>query len=350
MTLILVNYCKNIPLLIKFSLMNEINQTDFAVIVLNWNSCDFLKKCLNALANQSHRHFEIICVDNGSTDGSKNWLQNTNLVELLNLPVNKIFHEKNIGFAAGMNSGIRAANAKFIIPLNVDVFLDKNFLKNAKELFENNPQIHSLGAKILKYDGESTNEVICTGVSLTKNFSISTSLSDTDIEKEVFGPAGCCPIFRRDALENSAFTAENKKQFYDEIYFAYGEDVDLYLRMNLMGCKCLYSPKLLAWHAHSGTQTGIRWHTKDAATLRRLPANVFYTWLKNCPPKMLIKTAPRVFLTPLAMFFVLLFRRPAVCLAPLAAYFSFIKNLPRTLKIRKELKNKFNKNINQNPK
>jgi len=318
--------------------MNDYSNIDFSIVVLNWNSFDFLKKCLHALEIQSYRLFELICVDNGSSDGSETWIENTNLEDLLNVPVKKILHKKNTGFAKGMNSGIRAANGKFIIPLNVDVFLEKNFLKNAKSLFDKFPNIQMLGAKILKYDNEQTNEVICTGVALTKNFSITTSLENADEEREVFGPAGCCPIFRHNALEKSAFIAENIKQFYDEIYFAYGEDVDLYLRMNLMGFKCLYSPELIAWHAHSGTQEGIRWHTKDAATLKRLPANVFYTWLKNCPLKMLIKSIPRVFLTPLAMFFVLLFRRPGVCFAPLFSYFSFLKNLPRTLKIRHQLK------------
>ncbi len=318
--------------------MNENSKIDFSIIVLNWNSLVYLKKCLGALRNQSHRAFEVFCIDNGSTDGSTEWINSVNLDELVGVPAKKILLKKNIGFAAGMNKGIRESNGKYIVPLNVDVFLEKDFLENAGKLFSENAGFQMLGAKIYRYDDEPTEEVICSGVWLTKHFSISTLLTDAEEEREVFGPAGCCPIFRRDALDKSSFEAENKIQFYDELYFAYGEDVDIYLRMNLMGFKCLYSPKLIAWHAHSGTQDGVLWHTKSAATLSRLPANVFYTWLKNCPPGMLIKRAWRVFLAPIAMFLILLFRRPGVCFAPLAAYFSFMKNLPRTLRIRKQLK------------
>ena len=322
--------------------MNSNSKVDFSIIVLNWNSLNYLKDCLDALKNQSYRSFELICVDNGSTDGSREWIDAVQLDLFVNSPAKKILHNKNIGFAAGMNSGIHAAEGKWIIPLNVDVFLDNNFLKNAAQLFSENNNFQILGAKICRYDEGPTDEVICTGVWLTKNFSVSTLLTDAEMEREVFGPAGCCPIFLRSTLDASAIQPESgkEKQFYDELYFAYGEDVDLYLRMRLMGFRCLYSPKLFAWHAHSGTQAGVYWHTKDAAILRRLPANVFYTWLKNCPLGMLIKTSWRVFAAPIAMFLVLLFRRPGVCLAPLKAYISFLRNFARTLRIRKFIQKK----------
>jgi len=319
--------------------MKDNIKVDFSIIVLNWNSLNYLKDCLDALKNQSYRSFELICVDNGSTDGSREWIEKVQLDLFVNSSAKKILHNKNIGFAAGMNSGIHAATGKYIIPLNVDVFLEKDFLKTAAQLFLENYDYQMLGAKIYRFDEKQTNEVICSGVWLTKNFSISTLLTDAETEREVFGPAGCCPVFLREALDDSSIQPDSgkEKQFYDELYFAYGEDVDIYLRMNLMGFRCLYSPKLFAWHAHSGTQDGVRWHTKDAATLRRLPANVFYTWLKNCPLGMLIKTSWRVFAAPTAMFLVLLFCRPGVCLAPLMAYISFLRNFARTLRIRKYL-------------
>ncbi len=320
--------------------MNKKEKIDFSIIILNWNSLNYLKDCLDALKNQAYKSFELICIDNGSTDGSKEWIEKVQLDLFVNSPVKKILHSENIGFAAGMNSGIRVAEGRWIIPLNVDVFLDENFLGNAANLFSENDDYQMLGAKIYRFEEKQTNEVICSGVWLTKNFSISTLISDAETEREVFGPAGCCPIFRRSILEASAIQPDSgrEKQFYDELYFAYGEDVDIYLRMNLMGFKCLYSPKLFAWHAHSGTQDGIRWYTKDTATLRRLPANVFYTWLKNCPLGLLIKRMPIVIFTPLLMSFILILIAPAKCLSPLAAYISIIKNLPRTIRIRKQLK------------
>ena len=340
MTNILINYCKNTSLLIELLLMNKKEKIDFSIIILNWNSLNYLKDCLDALKNQSYKSFELICVDNGSTDGSKEWIEKVQLDLFVNSPVKKILHCENIGFAAGMNSGIHAAEGRWIIPLNVDVFLGEKFLENAAKLFSENDDYQMLGAKIYKFDEKQTNEVICSGVWLTKNFSVSSLLTDAETEREVFGPAGCCPIFRSDALDYSSIRPDTgrEKQFYDELYFAYGEDVDIYLRMNLMGFICLYSPKLIAWHAHSGTQDGVRWYTKNAATLGRLPANVFYTWLKNCPIGMLIKRMPIVIFTPLLMSLVLIFKAPAKCLFPLGAYISFLRNFKRTLRIRKQLK------------
>jgi len=105
--------------------MNENSKIDFSIIVLNWNSLVYLKKCLGALRNQSHRAFEVFCIDNGSTDGSTEWINSVNLDELVGVPAKKILLKKNIGFAAGMNKGIRESKGKYIVPLNVDVFLDQ---------------------------------------------------------------------------------------------------------------------------------------------------------------------------------------------------------------------------------
>jgi len=320
----------------------NIEEKCFTIVVLNWNSLELLKKCLESLKRQTYRYFELICVDNGSSDGSKDWLQSVNLPEAVGAPAKTIFHEKNIGFAAGMNSGLREAKAKWVIPLNVDAFLAEDFLEKAAELFSDKPGVSMLGPKIFLYDNGPTNMVICTGVRLSKHFSIYTDVTaDAEKEGEVFGPAGCCPVFVKKDIEDSQIEPKGElKQVYDELYFAYGEDVDLYLRMNLLGHHCFYSPKLVAYHAHSGTQEGIRWHTKDKATLKRLAANVFYTWLKNCPFRLLLKRMPIVILTPVLMSLTLLIKAPGKCLAPLAAYSSIIKNLPRTLQIRKNIKSK----------
>ncbi len=317
----------------------------FSIIVLNWNSLDYLKNCLDSLKQQSFRNFELICVDNGSSDGSKEWILSNNLSDIVGAPSQTILCDKNVGFAEGMNIGIRKAVGEFVLPLNVDMILSENFLKKAVELFSENPKISMLGAKIFLFDEKPTSKIICTGVWLSNHFSVFTKLTDSEETQEVFGPAGCCPLFRKKALMDSKLDSKiassEFEQFYDGLYFAYGEDVDLYLRMNLIGHRCLYSPDLIAWHAHSGTQNGVQWHTKDSATIRRLAANVFFTWLKNCPLKLLVKRMPIVVFSPIIMSFLLVFKAPKKCLAPLMAYFSIINNFKRTLQIRRYLLKKF---------
>jgi GT2 family glycosyltransferase len=161
------------------------------------------------------------------------------------------------------------------------------------------------------------------------------------VEAVVFGPNGSCPVFTRAALQATqlapAATGAALPQYYDEVYFAYGEDVDVYMRLALAGHACVYSPRLRAWHAHSGTQAGVRWFDKDNATLARVAANQVFTWLKNCPPRLLLTCAPWVLATIPGMCLQLLARQPWRALTPLRAYARMLRLFPRALRIRQTL-------------
>lgn len=321
--------------------MNARGVPTFSITILNWNSRALLEQCLAALAAQTCRSFELIVVDNGSKDDSAAWLARTDVAALVAAPAKVIMLDHNTGFAAGMNTGMRASAGQWLMPLNVDVFLAPDFLEQAITAVRRHPEAAMLGARVLRHLNGPTDDVICTGVWLASHLSIVTQLDDAGDERAVFGPAGCCPLFRRDALEAArlepAWTHGSMPEFYDEQYFAYGEDVDLYLRLQLLGFGCVYVPAMTCWHVHSGTQDGIRWHEKDAATIRRVAANVQCTWLKNCPAKMLALLAPRVLLAPFAMCAALLVRAPGKCLAPIAAVMDALQRLPRTLRIRRAL-------------
>ena len=313
----------------------------FSIVVLNWNSLALLRQCLDAIRAQSLRSFEVLIVDNGSSDGSRDWLAAADLGQAVNAPARAILLERNTGFAAGMNAGIRAAAGEWVTALNVDAFPAEDFLEQAAQAAARHPEASALGARVCLYAGGRTETVNCSAVWLSRRMSVATLLGDPDAEAEVFGPAGCCPTYKRAALLASqlepAWTGGDAPQFYDELYFAYGEDVDLYLRLQLLGQRCWYIPSMRVWHVHSATQAGVRWWEKDRATLGRLAANVFYTWLKNCPAGMLLRFAPVALLAPLGMAAALLLRAPGKCLAPLRALSAIIAHLPRTLRIRRAL-------------
>jgi GT2 family glycosyltransferase len=322
--------------------MNDVDSTAhplFSIVILNWNSRGYLQKCLDALRLQTFRSFEVICVDNGSGDGSRAWLDKHDLTAETGVHVSVLLNNTNTGFAAGMNRGIRAAAGDWVMPLNVDVFLADDFLEQAARAVSIHTGYDMLGAKIFRYDNGHTDEVICTGVSPTKHMSVITDVKAPDGEYAVFGPAGCCPLYSRRALDAGALVSEctgmQNPQYYDEVYFAYGEDVDLYLRLNLLGFTCLYSSALRAWHVHSATQAGIRWYVKDAATIRRLAGNAVFTWLKNCPGSMFWLGMLRMLLLPAVMSAVLVCKHPSVMVQPLAAYGRIIRCLPRMIRIRK---------------
>ncbi len=313
----------------------------FSIIVLSWNSLRYLPQCLASLRAQTCRSFELLCVDNGSTDGSREWLMQADLGALVAAPATLILHDENTGFAAGMNAGMRRARGRWVLPLNVDVVLADDFLAAALATAERYPDAAMIGPVVYGYDDAPTDRVDTAGIWPTKHLTAATRLDSAEREAPAFGPAGCCPLFLRAALEASALPGEitgtPHVMAYDELYFAYGEDVDLFLRLQVLGFRCVYTPAVRAWHVHSGTQQGVRWYEKDAATMRRVPANAFFTLVKNCPAGLLLRLAPHVLGAPLAQAVLLLWRKPLHALWPLAAYVRMAWHLPRALRLRRWL-------------
>ena len=320
------------------------NSPRFSIVILNWNSRGYLQQCLEALGKQSFRSFEVVCIDNGSTDDSREWLDSTDCFAIAGVPVKVYYNDINTGFAAGMNRGMRAAEGEWVIALNVDVFPAEDFLEQTERVIASYPEAAMIGPKVYRYDGGPTETVICTSVWPTAHMSVVTDVEEADEERYVFGPAGCCPIFARRALDDAqleAFlTGAREVQYYDEVYFAYGEDVDLYFRLNLLGHRCIYAPAAKVWHVHSGTQDGIRWHTKSTATITRLAANAWFTWLKNCSGYIFWKYLPLIVCLPVLMSIRLLTLRPGAAWAPLAAYARIMRFLPRMLRIRRYIQDR----------
>ena len=119
------------------------------VVIPNWNGKDFISECLDSLTIQTYKDFEIIVVDNGSTDGSKELIKQkypeVSLIEL----------DKNYGFAGGVNAGIKkalAGGAKYIVLFNNDAVADKNWLKRLIEVVETNPLAGIITSKLLRLD------------------------------------------------------------------------------------------------------------------------------------------------------------------------------------------------------
>lgn len=125
---------------------------DVAIIILNWNGWKDTIECLKSLNNLNYKNYEVIVVDNGSTDNSvekiKEYIENKPKFKL-------IANEKNLGFAGGNNIGIRYAlnnEFEYILLLNNDTVVDENFLKPMVELLESSDDIGFVGPKTYFYD------------------------------------------------------------------------------------------------------------------------------------------------------------------------------------------------------
>lgn len=319
-----------------------VDEPFFSVIVLSWNSLRYLPQCLGSLREQTYRSFEVICVDNGSRDGSAEWLSERDLSEYVGASARLVLHEENTGFAGGMNSGIRLARGEWVLPLNVDMVLARDFMERAKEVADRYSGVAMIGAKVYAHEDGPTRRVVTAGIWPTKHLTATTRLEGCEEEQEVFGPAGCCPLLRRSVLARVALpreaTGAGEDMVYDEAYFAYGEDVDLYLRMQVMGYRCIYAPSVTGWHVHSGTQEGVRWYEKDAGTMRRVPANAFFTLVKNCPLSLAVRLVGHVVGAPLAQACLLLARRPGRVVEPLRSYGRMVSGFGRAWRIRRALR------------
>jgi GT2 family glycosyltransferase len=223
--------------------VNYFSQTEnkplISVIVVNWNGKEVIKECLESLRNQTFRDFEVIVVDNGSTDGSVELIKALfPEVILIELPVNR-------GFSAGNNVGLKIARGDFIALLNNDAVAENTWLENLLKATKINPQAGMWASKVLQYFNH--NIIDNTGLLIYKDGlargrgRLEVDNFQYDRDSSCLIPSGCAALFRREAIEDG----------FDERFFAYADDVDVGLRARFMGWDCVYVPEAKVYHRYS---------------------------------------------------------------------------------------------------
>lgn len=216
------------------------------VVIPNWNGADMIGACLDSLQSQSLKH-QIVVVDNGSHDDSMTIIQSQYpSVHLIELP-------KNIGFAGGVNTGIRYAlkqNADAIALFNNDAIADKNWLQEMVNVMQSLPETGIVACKLMSADKkqlDSTGDYCTTWGLPYPRGRDETNTSKYDEGTVIFGASGGASLYRAAMLTDIGL--------FDEDFFAYYEDVDLSFRAQLAGWKVQYAPKAEAYHEH-GTTSG----------------------------------------------------------------------------------------------
>lgn len=210
---------------------------------MNWNGRELLSRCLAALSEQTFSDFEVLVVDNGSTDGSVAYLEKEHP------KVRVVALDHNTGFAAGNNSGFAVSRGRFIVALNNDMEPCPDWLEKLVAGFSRDPKAGSVVGKILFHDRR--NIINAAGDLLFfDGQGGNRGLGEEDrgqYDREQNVPAACAGAagYRREMLEETGFL--------DESYFAYFEDVDLSLRAIRRGWRCLYVPSAVTYHHHMGT-------------------------------------------------------------------------------------------------
>ena len=116
-----------------------------SIIVLNWNGKQYLETCLSSLLQQTYPHIEIIFIDNGSSDGS------VEFVKIKYPGVIIIENHKNLGFAMGVNIGIRVSHGKYIATINNDAEADKEWISSLVRVIGSYPDIGCCASKMLRF-------------------------------------------------------------------------------------------------------------------------------------------------------------------------------------------------------
>lgn len=218
-----------------------------SVVVLNWNGKAHLEPCLQSLLDLDYdpRCLEVILCDNGSSDGSADYVR-------MRFPqVKLIALDCNHGFAEGNNLAAAQASGEWLGFLNNDMRGEREWLKNLVAALDEHPQAVCLASRIKNWDG-SLLDFIGGGVNYQGHgFQIDhgQQSSDRDLERRVLFACGGAMLIRR-----SVFT---ELDGFDPDYFAYFEDVDLGWRLNLLGHEVWYTPRATVFHRHHGTANSL---------------------------------------------------------------------------------------------
>lgn len=247
-----------------------------SVIVPSWNGRHLLKDCLDPLKRQTYDDFEVILVDNGSTDGSGEWVKEF-FPEVQFLPLSH-----NRGFAGAVNEGIGIAKGEFIALLNNDAIAEDCWIEELVKGIHSSSAIGFCASRILRLPYRR--KVDTAGDSYTR-FGVARKRgwnggTDEFLKPElVFGACAAAALYRRSMLEEI--------KFFDEDFFCLYEDVDLSFRAQLAGFKCLYVPTAIVYHRGGGTT-----RTHRDFNFYYGQRNMEWVFLKNMPLSLLIKYLP----------------------------------------------------------
>lgn len=228
--------------------MVDNNSPLVSIVILNWNGLEDTKNCLEHVRKLNYPNYEIIVVDNGSSQGDKKYLSNLKDITYIDNP-------KNRGFSGGQIDGYKKAKGDFILLLNNDAAIDANYLGRAMPLFED-PSVAVVGGRSYFWNDEE--QVLKTSNRFYAYMNVDPVTAETSLQmddsgavEEVNVVSGSAVVVRKSITEKTGYLWEP--------FFAYYEETDLFARIKRAGYKILYNPNLHIWHkngASSGAQDG----------------------------------------------------------------------------------------------
>ena len=246
-----------------------------SIIIVAFNNRDLLSETLHSLSNQTYRDFEIIVVDNNSTDGTSD-LMKTAFPE-----ISYIRSDENLGFSGGNNLGLMHARGEYVALLNNDAAAHPAWLGTLVKAMSEAPEVGICASKMLVFGTEVIDSAGDGFSSTLKGFKRGEGMSSTSYDEYeyVFGACAGAALYRRKML--------NEIGFLDDDFFLIHEDVDLNFRAQLAGWKVLYVPTAVVYHKVRSTIG----HMSDIAVYYTL-RNSEFVRIKNVPFQLFLRTLP----------------------------------------------------------
>jgi GT2 family glycosyltransferase len=288
-----------------------------SVIILNYNGKKFLKNCIFSTLNTDYPNFEVILVDNASTDESIEIAQY--FVKHSNFKI--ISLEKNMGFSKGNNIGASHASGKYLVFLNNDTVVDKNWLNELLTVIDQDPSIGAVQPKLLFLQNPSAiqsagNFINSFGFTIPR-LRLAEERTKLNCQSEI-AATGAALMIRRDLFNHIGRFEPN--------FFVYYEDSDLSWRIHMAGKSILLVPSSIVYHAE-GAGLG---STKLAFRINLYVRNQLFTVFKNYS---LRNGLPRVLLLCFLFFggaiWLMIRKISDIPIAIVKALFQFLKEFPK---------------------
>ncbi len=227
------------------------------VSLVTYNGMHWLPGCLASLERQTLRDFELLVLDNGSTDGSLDWLrEQATRISWMTVDASAT----NLGFAAAQNRNIYQAHGEFVCLVNQDIELDEHFLEQAVAGFDDRPRTGAVQGRLLQLraGGERSEVIDTTGLVMFRSRRVvSRGQGRPDgprwaVPGPVWGADGPAPVYRLSALMDvQEPRTAGGLEVLDEDFFMYKEDVDLAWRLRRRGWSTRYQPTAIGWHGRT---------------------------------------------------------------------------------------------------
>lgn len=297
-----------------------------SIIIVNWNGLHYLQKCLPSLEKVNYPNREVIIVDNGSQDGSLEYLKKFPNIKLIK-------NKTNLGFAGGNNKALPYVRGDYILLLNNDTIVTKHFITELVREIEKDEKIGVVQGKLISMEDRKRLDSV--GAFLTDTgFLYHYGYLQKDQKKYdksiyLYTAKGACLMARKEVVK--------KVGLFDEDFFAYFEESDFCHRVWLAGYTIRYAPKAVVYHKIGGTSNTMR----SAFIQFHSFKNRINAYIKNLGTWELIRILPlHLILCEVAAIGFLFLRKPRHFLAVNKAMYWNIVHLSKTLKKREQVQRK----------